>query len=422
MTPDNPDNSGLILQRPALRPSDIIGPTQVGIEKGRPLVFLNACTSAGADISLTGIGGWAKRFVDAGVTAFIGSLWEVNDTLAAEFAEAFYDQVIIEQSAAGRGVPRGPQDHQRKRPWQPHLAGLRPLRAPERHCHSRFLTLYGAGDGGRTGRRTAERQPVETAAISPSAVRRPPFIIHHSSLIIMTTPMRRQYLAIKKQFPDTILFFRLGDFYETFDDDARIVSEVCDVVLTSRPVGADERVPLAGVPYHSVDPHIAKLVAAGYKVAIAEQIGSEPPPGEKLVERTVRRVITAGTIVEPAMLEEGRNNYLAAIAFSTQRADRYGQSAAGPERSTLSIGLAYADITTGEFAATELEGPEAVRLLQEELARLQPAEVLVAERRVQSAERRVRSELQGTRTEVARWSSGGKGQRGSRWAGESMAG
>ena len=93
------------------------------------------------------------------------------------------------------------------------------------------------------------------------------------------------------------------------------------------------------------------------------------------------------------MLEEGRNNYLAAIAFSTQRADRYGQSATGPERSTLSIGLAYADITTGEFAVTELEGPEALRLLQEELARLQPAEVLVAERRVQSAERRVQSEV-----------------------------
>ena len=219
--------------------------------------------------------------------------------------------------------------------------------------------------------------------------------------------MRRQYLAIKKQFPDTILFFRLGDFYETFDDDARIVSEVCDVVLTSRPVGADERVPLAGVPYHSVDPHIARLVAAGYKVAIAEQIGSEPPPGEKLVERTVRRVITAGTIVEPAMLEEGRNNYLAAIAFSTQRADRYGQSAAGPEHSTLSIGLAYADITTGEFAATELAGPEALRLLQEELARLQPAEVLVAEWQVQGRKLQVaRSEAK--RMEVA----GCSGRRG----------
>ena len=215
--------------------------------------------------------------------------------------------------------------------------------------------------------------------------------------------MRRQYLAIKKQFPETILFFRLGDFYETFDDDARIVSEVCDVVLTSRPVGADERVPLAGVPYHSVDPHIARLVAAGYKVAIAEQIGSEPPPGEKLVERTVRRVITAGTIVEPAMLEEGRNNYLAAIAFSTQRADRYGQSAAGPEHSTLSIGLAYADITTGEFAATELAGPEALRLLQEELARLQPAEVLVAEWQVQGRKLQVARSPEAKRTGGGRW-------------------
>ncbi|MBE2231955.1 MAG: hypothetical protein IAE85_00515, partial [Anaerolinea sp.] len=131
----------------------------------------------------------------------------------------------------------------------------------------------------------------------------------------MTTPMRRQYLAIKKQFPDTILFFRLGDFYETFDGDAEIVARVCEVVLTSRPVGLNERVPLAGVPYHSVEPHIAKLVNAGYKVAVAEQLGSEPPPGEKLVERVVRRVVTAGTVVEPGLLDEGRNNYLAAVAW-----------------------------------------------------------------------------------------------------------
>ncbi len=123
------------------------------------------------------------------------------------------------------------------------------------------------------------------------------------------------------------------------------------MVLTSRPVGADERVPLAGVPYHSVDPHIAKLVNAGYKVAIAEQLGSEPPPGEKLVERIVRRVVTAGTVVEPGLLDEGRNNYLAAMAFSAQRADRYGQSLR-PRLLNPSIGLAYADITTGEFAAT----------------------------------------------------------------------
>ncbi|HSN74635.1 MAG TPA: DNA mismatch repair protein MutS, partial [Anaerolineae bacterium] len=183
--------------------------------------------------------------------------------------------------------------------------------------------------------------------------------------------MRRQYLAIKKQFPDTILFFRLGDFYETFDGDAEIVARVCDVVLTSRPVGANERVPLAGVPYHSVEPHIAKLVNAGYKVAIAEQLGSEPPPGEKLVERVVRRVVTAGTVVEPGLLDEGRNNYLAAVAWGGFDTPAATQPAV--------IGLAYADITTGEFAATQLEGVEAERLLREELARLQPAELLVKE-------------------------------------------
>ena len=127
--------------------------------------------------------------------------------------------------------------------------------------------------------------------------------------------MRSQYLAIKKQYPDIILLFRLGDFYETFDDDARIVSSVCDVVLTSRPVGADERVPLAGVPYHAIDGYIAKLINAGYKVAIAEQIGNEPPKGEKLVPRVVRRVVTPGTLVEPGLLPEKRNNYIAALVL-----------------------------------------------------------------------------------------------------------
>ncbi len=131
----------------------------------------------------------------------------------------------------------------------------------------------------------------------------------------MTTPMRSQYLAIKKQYPDIILFFRLGDFYETFDDDAKTVASVCDVVLTSRPVGADERVPLAGVPYHAVDGYIAKLINAGYKVAIAEQIGNEPPKGEKLVPRIVRRVVTPGTLVEPGLLPEKANNYVVALVM-----------------------------------------------------------------------------------------------------------
>ncbi len=177
----------------------------------------------------------------------------------------------------------------------------------------------------------------------------------------MTTPMRQQYLSIKSQHADCILFFRLGDFYETFDDDAKTVARVCDVVLTSRPVGNDQRVPLAGVPYHAVDYYVAKLVEAGYRVAIAEQISE---PGNGLVEREVRRVVTKGTVVEPGMLDERRNNYLVAVVFATRGA---------------AAGLAYCDITTGEFGATQISGSSTQEVEQrvgEELSRLQPSELI----------------------------------------------
>ncbi|MEZ4861970.1 MAG: DNA mismatch repair protein MutS [Caldilineaceae bacterium] len=177
----------------------------------------------------------------------------------------------------------------------------------------------------------------------------------------MTTPMRQQYLSIKSQYPDCILFFRLGDFYETFDDDAKTVARVCDVVLTSRPVGNDQRVPLAGVPYHSVDGYLAKLVEAGYRVAVAEQVSE---PGNGLVEREVLRVVTKGTIVEPGLLDEKRNNYLMAVSL-----DGRGETA----------GLAYCDITTGEFAVTQINTNsrgETERRIGEELSRLQPSELI----------------------------------------------
>jgi len=172
------------------------------------------------------------------------------------------------------------------------------------------------------------------------------------------TPIRKQYLRIKKDFPDAILLFRLGDFYETFDEDAEIVSRVCDIVLTSRPVGKGQRVPLAGVPYHAVNGYIAKLISAGYKVAICEQVGKETVRG--LMPREVVRVITAGTVVEPSLLDERKNNYLVALVMDAERA-----------------GIAYADITTGEFATTELEGEEIALAVQQELNRLQPAELLL---------------------------------------------
>ena len=173
----------------------------------------------------------------------------------------------------------------------------------------------------------------------------------------MSTPMRRQYLQIKKQYPEAIVLFRLGDFYETFDDDAKIVAQVCDIVLTSRPVGKKQRVPLAGVPYHAVEGYLARLIQAGHKVAIVEQVGDVPAKG--LVDREVVRVVTPGTIVEPSLLEERRNNYLASVVLDGNRA-----------------GLAYADITTGEFATTQIGGEDALRLAIEEIERLQPAEIV----------------------------------------------
>jgi DNA mismatch repair protein MutS len=176
----------------------------------------------------------------------------------------------------------------------------------------------------------------------------------------MSTPMRKQYLEIKKRYPDAIVLFRLGDFYETFDEDAKLVSQVCDIVLTSRPVSRKQRVPMAGVPHHAVDSYIAKLINAGHKVAIVDQVGDGPVKG--LMAREVTRVVTPGTVVEPALLEEKRNNYLASLIISDGKA-----------------GLAYVDITTGEFATTQLDDGDVVQLVRQELARLQPAECLIPE-------------------------------------------
>ncbi len=174
----------------------------------------------------------------------------------------------------------------------------------------------------------------------------------------MTTPIRRQYLSIKKQYPEAIVFFRLGDFYETFDEDAKTVAKVLDIVLTSRNVSQGQRVPMAGVPHHAADNYIARLIKAGYKVAICEQLGNEPIKG--LVPREVLRVVTPGTVVESTLLAEKENNYLAAVVLDGERA-----------------GLAYIDITTGEFAATQLAGQGIERLLLNEITRLKPAEIIV---------------------------------------------
>ena len=172
----------------------------------------------------------------------------------------------------------------------------------------------------------------------------------------MTTPVRRQYLDVKRRFPNTVVLFRLGDFYETFDEDAKLIARELEITLTSRLHGKDERVPLAGFPYHSLQVHLKKLVGRGFKVAICEQL-EDPKLAKGIVARDVTRVVTPGTIVEEELLSAAANNFLAAVA----------PGSAGEH------GLAFVDITTGEFAATEL--PEAD--LSVELARLAPAEVLL---------------------------------------------
>ncbi len=167
------------------------------------------------------------------------------------------------------------------------------------------------------------------------------------------TPLRRQYLQIKKRFPDVIVFFRLGDFYETFDEDARITSRELEIVLTSREMGKGQKVPLAGIPYHALENYLSRLISRGYKVAICEQM---TPPGKGLVERDVIRVVTPGTVIEPGMLTEKSNNYLASLVMEKGKA-----------------GIAYADITTGEFAVAQTADGK----VPDELARLNPAEIIV---------------------------------------------
>ncbi|MBK7726889.1 MAG: DNA mismatch repair protein MutS [Dehalococcoidia bacterium] len=169
----------------------------------------------------------------------------------------------------------------------------------------------------------------------------------------MSTPIRLQYLELKQRYPDTILFFRLGDFYETFDDDAKLVAAELQITLTSKPMGKDLRVPLAGVPYHSIDGHVAKLVARGHRVAICEQM-ADPADVKGIVPRDVVRVVTAGTVTADASLDAAAPNYLAALAVR-------GNDTA----------LALADITTGEVRLAS--GPEAAL----ELVRSAPSELLV---------------------------------------------
>jgi len=171
-----------------------------------------------------------------------------------------------------------------------------------------------------------------------------------------SSPIRQQYIRIKRKYPQAIVFFRLGDFYETFDEDARITSRELDIVLTSREMGKGTKVPLAGIPYHALDNYLARLINRGYKVAICEQV-TRPGETRGLVEREVIRVVTPGTVVEPSLLDSQVNNYLTSLVFGDEEA-----------------GIAYVDITTSEFATTQLP----LQRVVPELERLRPSEIISA--------------------------------------------
>ena len=151
------------------------------------------------------------------------------------------------------------------------------------------------------------------------------------------TPMMQKYMETKKEYPDCILFYRLGDFYEMFFEDALTASKELEITLTGKSCGLEERAPMCGVPYHAVEGYLTKLVSRGYKVAICEQV-EDPKLAKGLVKREVVRIVTPGTNLNMQSLEETKNNYLMSIVYTTNK-----------------IGIAAADVTTGDFYLTEVD-------------------------------------------------------------------
>ncbi len=175
------------------------------------------------------------------------------------------------------------------------------------------------------------------------------------------TPMMQQYFKIKESYKDALLFYRLGDFYEMFFDDAKTASRELELVLTGRDCGQPERAPMCGIPFHSADTYIARLVAKGYKVAVCEQT-EDPSQAKGIVTRDVIRVVTPGTVTESIMLDEEKNNYLACIYFSGGNA-----------------GLSFCDVSTGELQVSELAGEGIAEKIINEIARFSPTELITNE-------------------------------------------
>ena len=233
----------------------------------------------------------------------------------------------------------------------------------------------------------------------------------------------QQYHAVKKQHPAALLLFRLGDFYELFYDDAVTASKILQITLTSRNKEKGRQVPMCGVPYHAAENYIARLVRAGHRVAICEQM-EEPGPGKKIVRREVIRVLTPGTATASTLVQEKENNFLAAIARGNltgsagrAKAQRMAASSAGTPQGSLdlggaelaephvAIGFAYVDLSTGEFRATEFTGDKAEFRLRDEISVLRPRELLLPKPRTlfPAAESRETNGLGAVETRLDDW-------------------
>lgn len=174
----------------------------------------------------------------------------------------------------------------------------------------------------------------------------------------MLSPMMKHYLEMKEKYPDTILFYRLGDFYEMFFEDAELVSRELELTLTGKDCGLEKRAPMCGIPYHAANTYLSKLIANGHRVAICEQL-SDPKASKGLVERDVIQIVTPGTVIENDVLEANRNNFLMTV-YNNKNI----------------IGVCYSDISTGYIEAIELVGEERIKLLDDVLARVKPSEIL----------------------------------------------
>ena len=175
------------------------------------------------------------------------------------------------------------------------------------------------------------------------------------------SPMMQQYLDIKKEHQDSILFFRLGDFYEMFFDDAETASRELELTLTGKQCGLEERAPMCGVPFHAAETYIGRLIEKGYKVAICEQV-EDPAASKGIVRREVIQIVTPGTVISSGMLKEDENNYIASVFADSE-----------------SIGLSYCDVSTGEIRLTSITNPGKREALVNELVKINAREVIMNE-------------------------------------------